>query len=259
MIFARKGAAMAKLADLDEVMYSCGMDILHPGGIAKTDEMARMCGIAKDKKVLDVGSGKGITACYLAEKYDCEVTGVDLSEKMVAYARKVATKKGIETRADFRVANACTLPFANESFDIVPAECTTVLLDKEKAFSEFLRVVRHGGYTGDLEMTWRETPPGELVDRTRDLWEGFATMTLGEWKQFCERAGLVNVGTTDFSDTIPDMEKVMKRELGITGRVKMCVKLLFRPDLRRAMNESGQIFRDYGEYIGYGYIVGSKR
>ena len=46
---------MGKMADIDEMMYSCGLEILHPGG---TDEMVRMCKISKDKKVLDIGFGK---------------------------------------------------------------------------------------------------------------------------------------------------------------------------------------------------------
>jgi cyclopropane fatty-acyl-phospholipid synthase-like methyltransferase len=62
---------MGKMADIDELMYSCGLEILHPGGIEKTDEMARACKIEKGKKVLDIGSGKGVTACYLAQKYQC--------------------------------------------------------------------------------------------------------------------------------------------------------------------------------------------
>ena len=49
------------------------------------------------------------------------------------------------------------LPFEDESFDIVLTECTTTLLvDKEKAFSEFIRVTTPGGYIGDLEMIWNE-------------------------------------------------------------------------------------------------------
>ena len=60
---------MGRMADIDEMMYNCGLEILHPGGIGKTDEMARIAQIGKDRKVLDVGSGKGATACYLAEKY----------------------------------------------------------------------------------------------------------------------------------------------------------------------------------------------
>ncbi len=69
---------MGKMADIDEMMYSCGLDILHPGGIEKTDEMARMCRIGRRKRVLDIAAGKGVTACFLAQKYGCEVVGVDI-------------------------------------------------------------------------------------------------------------------------------------------------------------------------------------
>jgi len=76
-----------KVADIDEFLYSCGIEILHPGGLEKTDEMVKMCKIGKGKKVLDIGCGKGVTACYLAQKYDCEVVGIDVSKRMVEYAK----------------------------------------------------------------------------------------------------------------------------------------------------------------------------
>ena len=50
---------MGKMADIDEMMYSCGLDIVHPGGIEKTDEMTRMCKIGRGKRILNIGSGKG--------------------------------------------------------------------------------------------------------------------------------------------------------------------------------------------------------
>jgi cyclopropane fatty-acyl-phospholipid synthase-like methyltransferase len=250
---------MGKMADIDEVMYSCGLDILHPGGLEKTDEMARLCKIGKGKKILDIGSGKGVTACFLAQKYGCEVVGIDLSEKMIKHASELAKKRGLEGRVSFRMVDAHDLPFKDKSFDIVLAECTTVLLDKEKAFSEFLRVLKPGGYIGDLEMIWKTSPPKKLVDKVYRVWEGFRTMTLEEWKKFFEKMGIINVKTVDFSETIPDMEKAMMKELGLKGMIKMACQLLLRPDLRKAMDEYRKIFREYSEYIGYGYIVGRKR
>lgn len=83
--------------------------------------------------------------------------------------------------------------FEDESFDIVIAECTTVLLDKERAFREFIRVLKPGGYIGDLEMIWRQQPPRKLIERTYRVWGGFKTMTLNEWKEFFEKMGLVEV------------------------------------------------------------------
>lgn len=52
---------MSKTADLDEIMYSCGLEMLHPGGLEKTDEMARICQIGADKTLLDIGAGRYTT------------------------------------------------------------------------------------------------------------------------------------------------------------------------------------------------------
>ncbi len=253
-----KKSQLGRIADIDEMMYSCGLEILHPGGIEKTDEMAKLCKIGKNKKVLDIGSGKGVTALYLAQTYECQVIGVDLSERMVEYAEEMARKKGLGGRVSFRRVDVHDLPFDDETFDIVLAECTTVLLDKEKAFTEFLRVTRPGGYIGDLEMTWQKQPPTEVVERVYDVWEGFRTMTLAEWSEFYERMGMAEILSVDFSDTIPNMENAMKKEIGLKGMLRMGWRLLLRSDLRKAMNENRRIFEEYNEYIGYGYMVGRK-
>jgi ubiquinone/menaquinone biosynthesis C-methylase UbiE len=247
---------MGKIADIDEFMYSCGLEILHPGGIEKTDEMARECEIGEDKRVLDIGSGKGATACHLAQKYLCEVVGVDSSERMVRYAEEMAKKRDLCGRLSFIGADAHNLPFEDKSFDIVLAECTTVLLDKEKVLSESLRVAKSGGYVGDLEMIWQKPPPKELVDKVYDVWEGFRTMTLEEWKAFYEGMGMADVRVADFSETVSEMEDAMKKELGTKGMMKMGIKLLLRPNLLKSMNEYRKIFEEYIDYIGYGYVVG---
>ena len=41
---------MGKMADIDEMMYSCGLDILHPGGIEKTDEMPDYAKLERTRK-----------------------------------------------------------------------------------------------------------------------------------------------------------------------------------------------------------------
>ncbi|MFQ6076142.1 MAG: hypothetical protein ACE5Z5_08420 [Candidatus Bathyarchaeia archaeon] len=47
---------MGRMADIDEFMYSCGLEVLHPGGLEKTDEMARMCGVGKGKHLFRIES-----------------------------------------------------------------------------------------------------------------------------------------------------------------------------------------------------------
>ncbi|MFQ6107121.1 MAG: class I SAM-dependent methyltransferase [Thermoplasmata archaeon] len=249
---------MVRMADIDEMMYRCGMEILHPGGMEKTDEMARRCGVGRDKKVLDIGVGKGVTPCHLAEKYGCSVVGIDLSERMLEEARGRADRMGLSDRVSLGRGDAHNLPFADGTFDVVIIECVTTILDKRKAFSEIHRVLRPGGTVGDLEMIWRERPSKNAERDTFEVWEGFETMMLEGWRELLEETGFIDIETVDFSDTMQDIEKEMRRELGLKGMLKFAGKLMMHGDLRRAWREYERVFREHREYIGYGYFIGRK-
>ena len=251
--------SLISMANIDEMMYSCGVEILHPGGLEKTFEMADDCKINKNSKVLDIGSGKGITAIYLTEKYGCNVIGVDLSSNMVDYAKKIAEKKGLSQKISFINHDAHKLPFDDNSFNVVFAECSTVLMNKEKAFSEFMRVTKTGGYIGDLEMSWKKNPQQKIVDKAYKIWEGFSTKTFDEWRDFYEKMGLTDITINDFSDKLQNMEMLYIKSLGIKGILKMSWYMLRNKDLRKGMKEYSKFFKDNKDYIGYGYFVGRKK
>jgi len=249
---------MSAIPDLDQMMCDAGIGVLHPGGLERTAEMARHCGIGPGRTVLDVGSGPGLSACYLARRYDCRVTGVDSSEKMVLAAQRRARRQGLRSRVTFQVADACALPFVDNTFDIVLAECVTTMLDTERALREMLRVTRPGGYVGDLEMTWRRLPPEKAKQQTATLWDGYATRTLEEWEALLVALGLEEVRSVDFSEAISRMGAAFRRQLGLSGQLRITLGLLLNPNLRRAMLLYARIFRDYAEYIGVGYVLGRK-
>jgi len=248
---------LSMMSSIDEIMYSCGIEILHPGGLEKTLEMAVDCNINKDSKVLDIGSGKGVTAIYLNQKYGCEVVGVDLSKAMVDYANEAVKKKKLKN-VNFINHDAHILPFDDCTFDVVFAECSTVLMDKEKAFKEFIRVTKSDGYIGDIEMTWKKTPNKEIADKAYEIWDGFATKTFDEWHDFYIKMGLTIININDFSEKLKNMEKLYIRWLGVKGIIKIIWLLLKDKRLRKGMIAYNKFFKDYEDYIGYGYFVGRK-
>jgi len=67
---------------------------------------------------LEVASGSGGPALYLARSTGCRVTGIDANESGVATATEMAARSGDSDRVRFRVADAnASLPFDEDSFD----------------------------------------------------------------------------------------------------------------------------------------------
>ena len=136
----------------------------HFGGTQATDTLAALCQIDRGASVLDVGCGTGMTPCYLAETLGCRVVGVDIAERMIAWARRRAQRACVDDRVSFAVADAQCLPFADGSFDAVICESVTAFVPaKPRAVREYARVVRPGGYVGLAEGVWLRPPPADLT------------------------------------------------------------------------------------------------
>ncbi len=95
------------------------LDQFHTRGLAATAELAKLAGITADVSVLDVGSGVGGPARFLAATYGCRVTGVDLSEPFVDAARYLTERTGQSTQVSFQTGSALELPFDAGRFNVV--------------------------------------------------------------------------------------------------------------------------------------------
>ena len=120
----------------------CGLQY-HLGGEQDTVELAELAAITADDHVLDVCCYLGGPAIQLAESLGCRVTGVDLFEKFIMAASRIAELAGLSDRVDFRVGNATNLPFEDRRFSVVWSQCA--LHHDEAWLKEFHRVLTQGG------------------------------------------------------------------------------------------------------------------
>jgi len=80
-----------------------GMTVIHPGGFAATRKLAESCHLDSRTRVIDIACGKGTSAVYLAERYGCEVLGIDISDGLIAQANARSQKRGLAGKVTFRI------------------------------------------------------------------------------------------------------------------------------------------------------------
>lgn len=162
------------------------------------DEFRRcfqLLSLTSNSKVLEVASGSGGPAIFLASTIGCHVTGVDINATGVANANKMAEAQGLKTVAQFHHIDASQpLPFPADSFDaLLCIDAINHLRNRGDVLKDWHRVLKRGGrvlftdpiiITGILsneEMSIRSSigfflfvPPGENERLLRET--GFALL-----------------------------------------------------------------------------------
>lgn len=103
----------------------------------------RFAGITGALRVLDVGCGTGgLSMCLAQDPKIVSVHGLDISPAYVEYAKR----RSNDTRLNFQVGDACSLPFAEASFDHAVSMLVLQFVPQaELAVREMRRVTRPGG------------------------------------------------------------------------------------------------------------------
>lgn len=97
-------------------------------------------------RILDVGSGIGGSCRFLARRFGCEVTGIDLTREYCDVATLLSERSGFGEQTSFKQASALELPFSDGSFDLVVTEHVQMNIeDKARFYGEIARVLRPGG------------------------------------------------------------------------------------------------------------------
>jgi SAM-dependent methyltransferase len=104
-------------------------------------------GVGTGSDVLEVGSGSGGPAIYLAAACGCRVTGVDINEHGVRNARSLAESRGLSARVGFETVDASRpLPFGENRFDaIVSNDAMCHIAGRAAVLGDWYRVLRPGG------------------------------------------------------------------------------------------------------------------
>ncbi|MEO1275499.1 MAG: class I SAM-dependent methyltransferase, partial [Pseudomonadota bacterium] len=122
------------------------VDEFHTGGLEATEALLSQLEIGPDMTVLDLGSGIGGTARYIAHRFGARVTGVDLTPQFVDVATALSAMCGLEPAPLFLAGSVTDLPVEDGAFDLATMFHVGMnIADKPRLFFEASRALRPGG------------------------------------------------------------------------------------------------------------------
>jgi len=122
------------------------LDHFHGRGVVATEELVALLQPHAGEKILDIGSGIGGPARWIAQKFGCHVTGVDLTADFCAAAEALNAATGLSDRVRILQGSALALPLPDASFDRAYSQNVVMnIADKAGFYREAFRVLRPGG------------------------------------------------------------------------------------------------------------------
>jgi len=154
-----------------------GADEFHIGGRKGSEFVAKALDLKSGQRLLDIGSGIGGPARFIANTLGVIVEGIDLTPEFVEAAVEITEMVGMAEQVSFQTGSATSIPFDDDTFDAsTMLHVGMNIPDKGLLFSEMARVTKPDGSivvydvmrTGEddlvFPMPWSSSPEYSFVD-----------------------------------------------------------------------------------------------
>ncbi len=143
-----KAMAAASISpDTVTVEQMAPADHFHARGFPATVELADTLPIEAGHLIVDIGWGVGGPARYLAERFGCRVSGVDITEPFVEAANKLTALLKMEGQVAVELGDGQQLPYGDAMFEGGYTQHVTMnIADRARFFGEAFRVLKPGAF-----------------------------------------------------------------------------------------------------------------
>lgn len=237
-----------------------GKKRLRPGGVEATNWLIEQANLDKNKLVLEVACNMCTTSIEIAQKYRCQIIGIDLDKKSLEKAKANINKARVNEYIHIQQGNAMKLPFADNTFDIVINEAMLTMLDnkaKEQAIKEYFRVLKSEGKLLTHDVSYDDKSVSDVINKLRQAININVTpLYIDAWKTLFEHCGFSTV-TYKFGEMSLMSFRGMIKDEGIINTLKI-IKNSKKAENKEMFNKMHTFFTKTGKDLKYIAICSKK-
>ncbi len=150
--------------------------------------------------VLDVGAGIGGPARYLAYKFGCRVTALELQSSLNEIGVDLTRRSGLADRVTHICGDALTTPLPDRTFDAVVSWLAVLHIpDRPSLCARLARALRPGGACWIEDLCMRAPFSADDLRDLREVVFGITVTSIEDYANDFRAAGFVDVATTDLT------------------------------------------------------------
>jgi sarcosine/dimethylglycine N-methyltransferase len=239
--------------DIHIGLYESGEDSIFDASRRTIERIAsRLKNLGGGRRVLDIGSGYGGAARFLAKSYGCRVSALNLSDVENETARRLNREQGLDRLVEVVDGSFQEIRCPDDAFDAVWSQDALLHSgDRRQVIREVARVLKPGGRFVFTDPMQADDCPEGVLQPILDRIHLESLGSPGFYREAAEQAGLKEIG---FEELTPHLVTHYARVLEETEKRRNELEGAVSPEYVERMKKGLRYWVEGGEkgYLAWG-------